>query len=465
MFTKIDNEILEHLKKFLNSDQIIIEKEKFEDYSHDELPGLKYYPELVVFPKNTEEVSRVMKLANKFGFPVVPRGGGSGLTGGALPVYGGCVISLEKMNNILEIDSDNLMVTVEPGVITGVLQEAVEKEGLFYPPDPASMDVCSIGGNLAEGAGGPRAVKYGTTKDYVVGLEFVTPTGEICMCGGKLVKDAAGYNLIGLLVGSEGTLAIITKIILRLIPLPKFVSDLLIPFSDFKKAIKSVSEIIKAKILPSTIEFLDRESIKAYREFVKKPIQFEDAAAHLIIQLDGNSKEVIEGLYEEIWEICEKFGAEDIAVADNPQVRQRLWEGRRCLLDSLKAISPIVDVEDIVVPRASIPDFVEGVIKLGEKYKVRIANFGHAGDGNIHVNILKEQISDSEWDLLTPSLRKDIFQLAVKLGGEITGEHGVGYAKKDYLSLSTSQVEIDLMKKIKNAFDPKNILNPGKIFE
>ncbi|MCK4665668.1 2-hydroxy-acid oxidase, partial [Candidatus Dependentiae bacterium] len=262
-----------------------------------------------------------------------------------------------------------------------------------------------------------------------------------------------------------GTLAIITKIILRLIPLPEFVSDLLIPFSDFKKAIKSVSEIIKAKILPSTIEFLDRESIKAYREFVKKPIQFEDAEAHLIIQLDGNSKEVIEELYEKIWEICEKFGAEDIAVADNPQVRQRLWEGRRSLLDSLKAISPIVDVEDIVVPRASIPDFVEEVIKLGKKYKVRVANFGHAGDGNIHVNILKEEIPDSDWHELTPRLRKDIFQLAVKLGGEITGEHGIGYAKKDYLSLSTSQVEIDLMKKIKKVFDPNNILNPGKIFE
>ncbi|MCK4667714.1 FAD-binding protein, partial [Candidatus Dependentiae bacterium] len=211
MFTKIDKEIIDLLKKFLNSDQIIIDREKFEDYSHDELPGLKFYPELVVFPKNTEEVSRVIKLANKFNFPIIPRGGGSGLTGGAVPVYGGCIISLEKMNHILEIDSDNLMVTVEPGVITGVLQEAVEKQGLFYPPDPASMDVCSIGGNLAEGAGGPRAVKYGTTKDYVVGLEFVTPTGEICQVGGKLVKDAAGYNLIGLLVGSEGTLAIITK--------------------------------------------------------------------------------------------------------------------------------------------------------------------------------------------------------------------------------------------------------------
>ncbi len=465
MYRKIDSEILQKISEIFPSERIVSERERFEDYSHDEVSGINCYPEVVVFPETSEEISKLMKLANKYLFPVTPRGAGTGLSGGALPVYGGCVISFERMNKIIELDEENLMIELEPGVITGELQKYVEAHDLFYPPDPASLDNCSIGGNLAECAGGPRAVKYGTTKDYVVGLEFVSPTGEICSLGGKLVKDVTGYNLIGLLIGSEGTLGLITRIILRLLPKPGFVSDLLVPFKTFKDAISVVSEIIRHKIIPSTIEFLDRESILAYREYIGKPVQFEDASAQLIIQLDGVNKESTEEYYEKIWEICEKHGAYDIAVADTQQDRARLWEGRRCLLDSLKALSPIVDVEDVVVPRSRISEFVEEVYKIASEFNVRIANFGHAGDGNVHVNILKAAKSTEEWDENLPLIKKKIFKAAIAIGGEISGEHGIGYVKKDYILLSTSEAEIKLMMRIKQAFDPNKILNPGKIFE
>ncbi|HDS09964.1 MAG TPA: FAD-binding protein [Firmicutes bacterium] len=465
MYNSISNVILDEMIKIFSGERVITDRERLEIYSHDEVPGFEFYPEVAVFPESSDEVSALMKLANEYLFTVTPRGAGTGLSGGALPLFGGVIVSFEKMNRILDLDEDNLMIEVEPGVITGDLQKLVESYGLFYPPDPASLDNCSIGGNLAECAGGPRAVKYGTTKDYVTGLEFVSPTGDICRVGGKLVKDVTGYNLLGLLIGSEGTLGLITKITLRLLPKPGFVSDLLVPFKDIKSAISVVPEIIKNRILPSTIEFLDRESIKAYREYIGKPVQFEDAEAHLIIQLDGPDKESIEQLYEKVWDICEGCGAYDIAVADTPQDRERLWYGRRSLLDSLKALSPVIDVEDVVVPRSRIPVFVEQVCEIAGKFKIRIANFGHAGDGNVHVNILKADKSDEEWESNLPVIKKLIFEFAVKLGGEISGEHGIGYVKKDYMSLSTGKPELELMMKVKRAFDPNNILNPGKIFE
>jgi len=464
MYKKVDSEVVERLREIVGADNVLVEAEDMEPYSHDEVVGLRADPEVVVKVTSAEHISQIFKLAQRERIPVTPRGAGMGLSGGAVPVCGGIILSLERMNRILEIDKENLMVTVEPGVITGDLHRTLEAEGLFYPPDPASLDSCSIGGNIAQGAGGPRAVKYGVTKDYVCGLEAVLPSGEVITCGGKLVKNVTGYNLIQLLVGSQGTLAVVTKIILRLLPLPKLKVDLLVPFNDFQAAAETVSDIIAHRIIPTTIEFMERDSVLACERYLGKELPFHDAAAHLLIQLDGNHKEAIEADYDKVSDICLENGALDVLVALDPRDQQRLWEARRAIIDALKNESPINHMEDVVVPRAEIPVLLKGIKEIAERYTVRIISFGHAGDGNVHVNVLKDDLTDERWEEIISPLRREIYRLTLSLGGTITGEHGIGAIRRKYLPMALDRAQIEIMEKIREVFDPNRILNPAKIF-
>lgn len=465
MYKKIDEKILEKLRAIAGEKNVSVSGEDKETYSHDEVAELKCEPEAVVKVHSAEEISRIMKLAQGENFPVTPRGGGQGLSGGAVPVLGGVVLSLEKMDKIIEIDEENLMVTLEPGVITGNLHREVEARGLFYPVDPASLDSCTIGGNIAENAGGPKAIKYGVTKDYVCGLEAVLPSGEMIKLGGKVVKNVTGYSLIQLLIGSEGTLAIVTKIILRLLPLPKERVDLLIPFNDFQGAARAVAEIIRNKIVPTALEFMEKDSVLAAEKLLEKEIPFHEAAAHLLITLDGNDKQTMNADYEKIGEICLEKGAVDVLVADNLQMRERLWEARRTIIEALQALSPerIMDTQDLAVPRTQLPEMLKRIKEVAAKYSLKIISFGHSGDGNIHVNIIKN-VPEKVWKEKAPQAAEEIYQRAVSLGGVVTGEHGIGLTRKKFLSLGLDNEQIEIMKKIKKDFDPGNILNPGKIF-
>ncbi|MBC7262718.1 MAG: FAD-binding protein, partial [Chloroflexi bacterium] len=341
MYNKVDAQVIAELRQIVGEGNVLVSQEDIEPYTHDEVVGLRAEPEVVVKVTNAQQIAAIFKLAQHKRIPVTPRGAGWGLSGGAVPVCGGIVLSLEKMNRILEIDKENLMVTVEPGVITGDIHRAVEAVGLFYPPDPASLDSCSIGGNIAEGAGGPRAVKYGTTMHYVCGLEAVLPSGDIITCGGKLVKNVTGYNLIQLIIGSEGTLAVVTKIILRLLPLPKEQIDLLVPYDDFQAAADTVSAIIAQRIVPATIEFMERDSILAVERLLQKEMPYDDAEAHLLIQLDGNYREQVDADMEIVGELCLEHGARDVLVARDRPTRDRLWEARRKIIEALKHESPI----------------------------------------------------------------------------------------------------------------------------
>ena len=356
------------------------------------------------------------------------------------------------------------MVTVEPGVITGDIHRAVEAEGLFYPPDPASLDSCSIGGNIAEGAGGPRAVKYGTTMHYVCGLEAVLPSGDIITCGGTLVKNVTGYNLAQLIIGSEGTLAVVTKIILRLLPLPKEQIDLLVPYDDFQAAADTVSAIIAQRIVPATIEFMERDSILAVERLLQKEVPYDDAEAHLLIQLDGNYREQVDADMEIVGELCLQHGARDVLVARDRPTRDRLWEARRKIIEALKHESPINHMEDVVVPRSEIPRLLKGVKEIAREYGVRIISFGHAGDGNVHLNVLKDELPMERWEELVPRIEEAVYRLTLSLGGTITGEHGVGATRRRYLPLALDEAQIELQRRIRAAFDPNQILNPNKIF-
>jgi glycolate oxidase len=464
MYEPVNARLVDSLRQIVGAANVITGSEQMEPYSHDEVVGLRAEPEVVVLARSAEHVARILRLAQRERVPVTPRGAGMGLSGGAVPVQAGIVLSLEKMNRIVELDRENLMITVEPGVITGDIHRAVEAEGLFYPPDPASLDSCTIGGNIAEGAGGPRAVKYGVTKDYVCGLEAVLPSGEIITCGGKLVKNVTGYNLIQLLIGSEGTLAVVTKIILRLLPLPKLRVDLLVPFNDFQAAANTVSDIIAQRIIPTTIEFMERDSVLACERYLGKKLPFHDAAAHLLIQLDGNHKEAIDADYDKVGDICLENGALDVLVALGPRDQGRLWEARRAIIDALKKESPINHMEDVVVPRAEILALLKGIREMAERYAVRIVSFGHAGDGNVHVNVLKDDLADERWEEIIPPLVEEMYKLTLSLGGMLTGEHGIGATRRKYLPLALDQAQIEVMEKIREVFDPNRILNPAKIF-
>ncbi|MGH9372452.1 MAG: FAD-binding oxidoreductase, partial [Vicinamibacterales bacterium] len=417
----------------------------------------------VVFPGATPDVAAIARLCNEHRVPLVPRGAGSGYTGGSVPVFGGVVLSLERMNRILEIDEANLVAVVEPNVITGDLRDAVEKVGLFYPPDPASLRQSSIGGNVAECAGGPRAFKYGTTKNYVLGLEAVLPTGEIVETGGKVVKNVVGYDLTHLLVGSEGTLAIITRIIVRLVPLPPVQATLRATFRDVASAVAAVTGIIRARVVPAALELIDGASLEAVARYLGvRSLAPAGTAALLLLEVDGVPPAVDEEAAR-VEQACLESGATEIVRARDAAERDELWRVRRELSMSLKMVASLKFNHDVVVPRGRIPELFELVARLREQFRLRIPLFGHAGDGNIHVNLMVDA-GDAEEIARAHAAERVLFEGVVALDGSISGEHGIGFAKAPFLSMELSREEIALMKRVKHAFDPNGILNPGKIF-
>ncbi len=422
--------------------------------------GLEASPSAVVWPEQTEDVVKIMKYAYENGVPVVPRGAGTGMTGGAVPVSGAIMLSLEKMNSILDVDSENLSVLCEPGIINGRLQRDLERTGLFYPPDPASMNFCTIGGNVAENAGGPRAIKYGVTRDYVMEIEAVLPDGRILTTGVKTPKGVVGYDLTRLLVGSEGTLSVITKIRLKILPLPEEVVTLLVVFNNIESSGHAVSKIIASKIIPRTLEFMDHETIRAVENF--KPVGLpQSLEAVLLIELDGYPSTITREA-EKVAEICKHLGAE-VSVAEDEDARAKLWEARRAVSPALYHISPTKINEDIVVPRNRIPEMLKRLRRLSEESGIKIVNFGHAGDGNIHVNLMVDRNNKEEYTRGV-ELVKHIFKETLDLGGTISGEHGIGLTKAPYMGMEISETGMSIMKSIKEVFDPKNILNPGKMF-
>lgn len=442
--------------------------EKLAGYSHDEVadPTIAHLPEVVVKPASAAEIAQIMRLANRDRVPVTPRGAGSGLSGGAVPIYGGILLSVERMNRILEIDRANMTVTVEPGVVTNEINEAVKEDGLFYAGYPMSVETCFIGGNVAENAGGGKAVKYGVTSRYVMGLEVVLPTGEIIRLGGKRVKDVTGYNLLQLMIGSEGTLGIFTEIILKLLPLPTAKVDLLVLFADVPSAMAIVPEIMtNGRIIPTAIEFMDKLSVQTTCRYLNEELPYERAGAMLLIEVDGNSEAQVEQEYETIGELCLERGAIEVYVADNYTTQERVWAVRRNIAEAFKVYSPVQSLEDVVVPFAQIPDLIPELARLSAKYGVTIPCYGHAGDGNLHVTIVKHPETPlSEWPELERAVLIELYQAVARLGGTISGEHGIGIKRRDFLPLVMNEPLISLHRRIKAAFDPNNILNPGKIW-
>jgi glycolate oxidase len=459
----VNEQIVRRLTTIVGGDNLITSEDSLATYSHDETPGLVSKPGVVVKPANSREISELLKLANEEKIPVTPRGGGTGLAGGSIPSVDGILLSLERMNRIKEIDSRDLMAVVEPGVITAEINKAAHPAGLFYPPDPASIDSCSIGGNIATGAGGARTVKYGTTRNYVSGLEVVKPTGEVIRFGGKLVKNATGYSLLNLIIGSEGTLAVITEATLRLLPEPRVKVDLVIPFSDARPAMETAALILRKGMTPAAIEFIEGEAVRLTEAFLEKSLPFSNAPIQLLVELDGGDKAEIVRDYEAIGELALASGASDVLVAEDSARQEMLWEGRRKISEALKSKGKVAS-EDVVVPRSRLSELLTAISELGGRYSVKTVSFGHAGDGNIHVNILKQGDRPVEPQKLVEFI-EELFKAVTALGGMISGEHGIGLTKKDFLHLSLTAEEINLMKGIKRVFDPNTILNPGKIFD
>jgi glycolate oxidase len=464
-YTQPEPDDISILQGIVGKDYVLIDPEKIEHYGHDETEDLNFRPALVALPGSTAEISEILRHTYSRNIPVTVRGAGSGLSGGALPLYGGVVLSLERLNKILEIDEKNLQVRTQPGVITEVLQNSVEENGLFYPPDPASKGWCFIGGNVATNSGGPRALKYGVVKDYVLDLEVVLPGGEIIRTGARTLKNSTGYNLTQLMVGSEGTLGVITEIVLKLIPRPAFNLLMLVPFQSSEDACAAVGAIFRAGITPSALEFMERSAIDWATRYVgdiNVPVE-PDIQAHLLIEVDGNYPDSLYLDCEKIAEVVSQFNAGEILFADSEAQKLDLWKLRRNVGHAVK-INSIYKEEDTVVPRAYLPELLKGVKSIGAKYGFESVCYGHAGDGNLHVNILKQNMSDPDWQNKLPEGITEIFQLVKSLGGTISGEHGIGWVQKRYMPIVFSEVELRIMKGIKELFDPKNLMNPGKIF-
>lgn len=451
---------VKELRNIVGSEHVTLEKQDLVCYSYD-ATRMEYLPDAVVFPANAEEISLVLRLANRARVPVFPRGAGSGFSGGSLPKGGGVALVTTRMNRIIRIDTDNLLAVVEPGVVTGDLQKAVEKLGLFYPPDPASLGFSTIGGNVAECAGGPRAVKYGVTRDYVLGLEVVLPTGEIITTGGETYKGVVGYDMTRLMCGSEGTLGVITRVILRLLPLPETRATMLAVFDSIDGAADAVAAVIRGRIIPTTLEFLDYSALACVEGEFSLGIPPE-ARAVLLIELDGE-KELVEKQASRIGELMRPLGLLDFRAAADAAEAEGLWKARRLVSPALRKVNPDKINEDIVVPRSRLPDVIRRIDAIREKYDIPIINFGHAGDGNIHVNIMIDRSRPGESEKGEKAVR-DIFLATLELGGTMSGEHGVGLSKSPYLSMELTGAQIGAMKAVKKALDPNNILNPGKIF-
>jgi len=467
MYNKVTDKIIAELKEIVGEHNVILEQEKLEVYAHDEVPEVEWHrmPEVAIKPENAEQISQVMKLANRENIPITPRGAGTGLSTGAVALSGGIILSVEKMNKILELDKENMFMVVEPGVTTGEIQKLANEEGYLYAGDPCSGDASFIGGNIAENAGGNKAVKYGTTSKHVYGLEVVMPNGDITTFGGKCVKDVTGYDVIHLMVGSEGTLGIVTKAWLKLLPKPKYVADLLAPFADMQTAIDVVPKILATGITPTAIEFMDSISIKAAETYLNQSLPHGDAGAYLVLQIDGSSESLVEEQYEELGKLMQDNGALEVFVADNMSAQARIWKARKCFAEALRLVSPIYCMEDIVVPVSEIPKAVEELQKIGTKYGVQIPSAGHAGDGNIHCTLLKGQMNDQEWHDKKEIILDEIYAVTYRLGGTLSGEHGIGAKRKKAMNKYCSEAQLAVFRSIKKALDPNNILNPGKIVD
>ena len=451
------------LEKLVGNTHVLVDRDALERYGSDETEDLCFPPAAVVKPGTVGEIQAVLRYAYAERIPVTPRGAGTGLSGGALAVHGGICLSTERLNRILEIDMQNLVGVVEPGVVTETFQNEVESRGLFYPPDPASRGSCFLGGNIAECSGGPRAVKYGVTKDFVLGLELVLPDGTLIRHGGKLLKNVTGFNISQLMVGSEGTLGVVTKIYFKLIPLPKERVLMLVPFPKLDNAATCVSAIFRAGIVPSACELMERDAVLCSEEHlgVEFPAKANTADGVLIIETDGSVAGVAMAEAERVTEICLEHGALDVVLADTSEKQKDIWRLRRATGEAVKK-SSIYKEEDTVVPRAQLPELIRGVKKICAEYGITSVCYGHAGDGNLHVNILKMDLSDDDWNDMVPRAIVKIFELTVALGGTISGEHGIGYVQKRYMPIAYSADELALMGRIKLAFDPLRLFNPGK---
>lgn len=457
---------IDAFKKIVGDEFVLADTDTLQNYSHDETETLSYLPEVVIKPRTAEEISQIMQLCNRDIIPVTPRGGGTGLSGGALPHLGGVLLSMERLNTIINIDEENLQVVTEPGVITEVLQNAVIAKGLFYPPDPSSRGSCFIGGNIAENSGGPKAVKYGVVKDYVLNLEVVLPTGEIIWTGANVLKNSTGYNLTQLIVGSEGTLGIVTKIVLKLIPYPKFDLLMLVPFRSLEKASETVSAIFRAGFTPSALELVEIDALKIVSKMVDSyvvPVS-DDIAAHLIIEVDGNNPDLLMSEMEQIAALTEQYEGGEVFFADDAQQKAELWKLRRRTAEAVKMAGYTIE-EDTVVPRALLPQLIKGVKELGAKNDYHAVCYGHAGDGNLHIRIKKEGTPNSHGDAVMTQNLRELFELVRSLGGTVSGEHGIGLIQKGYLDIVFEPAQLELMRGIKKVFDPNNILNAGKIFD
>ena len=460
-YNKVTPEFIEKLKGIVGEAYVYTDEVKMEPYSHDELTTAKYtrLPEAVVLPANAEEIAKIVKLCNTYAIPVCARGGGTAFTSASVALMGGIVLLTERLNKILEIDKDNLFMVVEPGVRTAVVQQAANDEGYLYAGDPCSGDSSFIGGNVATNAGGNKAVKYGTTRQQVNGVEIVTAEGEIVTLGGKCRKDSTGYSLFNLIIGSEGTLGIVTKIYLKLVPLAENVMDILAVFPDLKSAIGLVPKVMSAGIMPLCVEFMDNESIQCCEKYVGEELPGSADGYYIIISLEGNNEDILEEQIVKIDELATENGATEVLAADP----ERIWKARKAYAEADRARSLIFSMEDLVVPMKEIPMAVTKIAALGEQYNIAIHCAGHVGDGNIHANILKDNLSDEEWEDKLPKLQKEIYSYVYSVGGKLSGEHGIGFKRAKLMEEYASPVEIKMMKAIKKALDPNGILNPGKV--
>ncbi len=461
-YKSIEQQDIDFLVSLCGSERVLVGDAINEDFSHDELSGIRKMPEVLVEVLSTGEVSKIMKYAYENSIPVTPRGQGTGLVGASVAIHGGIMLNMSKMNRILELDVENLTLTVEPGVLLMQISEFVEGHDLFYPPDPGEKSA-TIGGNINTNAGGMRAVKYGVTRDYIRGLEIVLPNGEVLEAGGKVVKNSSGYSIKDLIVGSEGTLGVVTKAILKLLPLPKKVLSLLIPFPDLDRAIETVPKIIKSKHIPTAVEFMQRTTILAAEEYLGKKFPDNSSDSYLLLTFDGNSTAEIEAVYEQVAHICLESGALDVFISDTQERQQSIWSARGAFLEAIKSSTTEMDECDVVVPRNKVGQFVRFTNELQSRFDIRIRSFGHAGDGNLHIYVLKDGLTEEVWQQKLKDVMQCMYDEARGLNGMVSGEHGIGFAKKPYLNESVGEEYITLLKNIKLAFDPKNILNPGKI--
>lgn len=463
-YRPIKSELTRQLKNLMGEAFVLTQQSELAPYAQDETEDLTYFPEVVVKPHTAEEISQILIWCNQYKVPLTPRGAGTGLSGAALPIYGGLLLSMERFNSILEIDEQNLQARVQSGVITEVFMNAVEEKGLYYPVDPSSKGSCFLGGNVAHGSGGPRVVKYGTIREYILNLRVVLPTGEIIWTGADTLKFASGYNLTQLFIGSEGTLGIVTEIVVKLIPKPAQNVLLLASFTSNEQACEAVSAIFRAGITPSAVEFMERKGVEWVMKNDGVVFDLKDnVAALLLIELDGPSLDALYEIGGQLNEVLEQYECIDVLFADTAIQKEELWRMRRTMAVSVKANS-VYKEEDTVVPRAALPQLIAGIKRIGLAYGFESICYGHAGDGNLHVNIIKDTMSDEDWKYKLKKGIAEIFELTVSLGGTLSGEHGIGLVQKEYMHLKFSEVHLNLMRQIKRVFDPHGILNPGKIF-